>query len=142
MQKVRLERAEKAIADFCEQYKECYGELMVLLHKYINHYFCKYKFSLNYRLLFRIITDQVRNDDKNNELYKPMKYDVEMIHDKYDNIFDNFSALVRRLVDMDSNGYNMLARLMYGESAKNILKETDAEEKKRQELMFYIAIKF
>ena len=142
MHRVRLERAEKAITEFRDKNKECYGELIFLLHKYRNYYFHKKRFSLNYRCLFRIITDRLREEDINNKLYNPMKEDVERIRSKYEDTFDDFSTLVKRHVDMESSGYNVLARLMYGESIEYILQETDTEETKRQELRLDVITKF
>jgi len=140
--RVRLERAEKAITEFRDKNKECYGELIFLLHKYRNYYFHKKRFSLNYRCLFRIITDRLREEDINNKLYNPMKEDVERIRSKYEDTFDDFTTLVKRHVDMESIGYNVLARLMYGESIEYILQETDTEETKRQELRLDVITKF
>ncbi|NLY44034.1 MAG: AAA family ATPase [Clostridiaceae bacterium] len=136
MNRVRLERSEKAITKFRENNKEFFGELMFLLHKYRDYYFNKKRFSLNYRCLFRIITDRTREGDTDNILYNQMKEDVEKIRNKYEYIFNDFSAIVKRHVDMDGNGYNMLVRLMYGESVDYILQETDMEETKRQRLRF------
>lgn len=142
MNRVRLERAEKAIAEFRDKNKEFYGELMFLLNKYSNYYFRKKRFSLNYRCLFRIISDRVREEDTSNRLYDLMNKDIEKIQSEHENAFEDFSALVRLHVDWESNGYNLLARIMYGESIECILQETDSEETKRQELKLNVISKF
>lgn len=142
MRRTMLERAEKVITEFRDKNKEFYGELMFLFHKYINYYFYVKRFSLVYRCLFRIVTDRVREEDVNQKQYNSMKEDVEKIRDKYEDIFDEFSTIVKRHVDMDGIGYNILLRLMYGESVEYILQETDMEEAKRQELRFNLIDKF
>jgi len=138
MNRRTLERADEAITELREKNKEFYGELMLLFHKYINYYFVIKRFSLSYRSLFRIITDRVREEDLYQKQYNSMKNDVAIIRRKYGDIFDNFSAIVKRHVDMYGIGYNMLLRLMYGESIECILKETSTEETDRQELRFSV----
>ncbi|HHY90616.1 MAG TPA: hypothetical protein GX503_03040 [Clostridiales bacterium] len=74
-----LKKAEKTISEFRDKNQEFYGEFMFLIHKYTNNYFYQSKFSLDYRCLFRIITDRIREEDTHNELYESMKKDVEKI---------------------------------------------------------------
>ena len=64
------------------------------------------------------------------------------IQDKYGDVFDAFSALVRRHVDRANIGYNALTRLMYGESIGYIMRETSEEENRRQVLRYILISRF
>lgn len=142
MLREKIELAEKSIAEFRENHKDCYGVLMFLLQKYNNNYFNENKFSLHYRHLFRIIANRVQEEDVNTRLFTSMNEDVKKIQDIYGDVFDTFSTLVRRHVDRSNVGYNALARLMYGESIDYIMRETSEEENRRQVLRYIMISRF
>lgn len=134
-----LERFEETLISFFDKHKDFYGELVKIIYKYTDDRFRYFdNFSYNYRLLFRLMTDRLRDNDivNNTTKIKEMEKDIEYLYDNFKDAYDEFVSIIKRHVDYDSNGYTWAVRIMFGFSVEEALKGTNYLYRKRKIILF------
>jgi hypothetical protein len=134
-----LERFEKDLLSFLDNHKEFYGSLIKIIYKYTDNKF-RYDdhFSYKYRLLFRLMTDRLRDNDRANNatLIKEMEKDVGYLCNNFEDDYNEFVKKIRLHVDWVTNGYTWAVRIMFGFSVKEALNGNRELYLKRKIILF------
>jgi len=134
-----LERFEKDLLNFFNNHKEFYDCLIKIIYKYTDDRF-RYgdHYSYKYRLLFRIMTDRLRDGDiiDNIDLIKEMKKDINYLRDNFENDYNEFIKKIKLHVDINSNGYTWAVRIMFGFSVEEALKGNSYLYQRRKFVLF------
>ncbi|SDF79621.1 hypothetical protein SAMN04244560_01249 [Thermoanaerobacter thermohydrosulfuricus] len=95
------------IYSFWIEYPEFFEDVLAVTKKYENDRFKLSGYSLNYRNLYRILSEREREPEYISlEEYERMQLDVYNLRIKDPEAFDKFSRLIRKYVVFEEHGLN------------------------------------